>query len=104
MVALSSEFFVQLDSKLPKITWKFEEEILALKKIKFHADEMCSENSQPSQRGREKMDRIHSIRENDSKPLFLFTEDLKWDDGAYITACSFNDIACGDENGNFFRT
>ena len=30
-------------------------------------------------------------------------EDLKWDDGAYITACSFNDIACGDENGIFFK-
>merc|ERR1711862_514290 len=54
----------------------------------------------PSQSGQQKMDKIHFIRENSSKPLILFTEDLKWDDGAYITACSFNDIACGDENGN----
>ena len=46
------------------------------------------------------MNRIQKIRHNETKPLILFTEDLKWDDGAYITACSFNDIACGDENGN----
>ena len=46
------------------------------------------------------MNRIQKIRQNETKPLILFTEDLKWDDGAYITACSFNDIACGDENGN----
>ena len=46
------------------------------------------------------MNQIQKIRSNETKPLILFTEDLKWDDGAYVTACSFNDIACGDETGN----
>ena len=99
VIELSSQFFSQPDSKLPIITFDIESEILALKRIRFRADQMCSDNSRPSRTGRRKMNRIHRIRKRNSKPLILFTQDLRWD-GAQITACSFNDIACGDENGN----
>lgn len=95
VVELSSELFNQVNSKLPKITLKFEQEILALKNIEFHADDMCDNSRQ----GRRKMDRIHSIRQNDSKPLFLFTGDYGMGLGD-VTACSTYNIACGDPNGN----
>ena len=51
---------------------------------------------------REKINRIQNIRQNETKPLFLFTKPLKLeslDDGAYLTACSFLNLACGDESG-----
>ena len=48
VVELSSELFSQPSSKLPVISWAIDSEILELQNIRFHADQMCSENSQPS--------------------------------------------------------
>ena len=48
VVELSAELFSQPKSKLPIISWAIDSEILELQNIRFHADQMCSENSQPS--------------------------------------------------------